>query len=169
MSLSNLFQNKTIRLGLMAGLVTILAGCQIKPLYSTASSTALPAIEISDADDRLEQVVRNQLIFLNGGSGNQVASDYQLELNVTRSASGVLDSGTDNNFTAGRMIATGMYKLTKISDEAVIRNGKRSSTALYDLPNQEFAKIRALKDAEDRAGRELAELIYADLAIALRK
>lgn len=153
----------------MVGLFGALAGCQVTPLYSTATSTSLPAIEISDADDRLEQVVRNQLVFLNGGSANQGASDYQLELNVTRSASGVLDSGTDSNFTAGQMVATGTYKLTKFSDGTVIRDGNRSSTALYDLPNQEFAKIRALRDAEDRAGRELAQLIYADLAIALRK
>lgn len=169
MSLSNMFLSKTVRFGLMTGLIGALAGCQVTTLYSTATSTSLPAIEISDADDRLEQVVRNQLVFLNGGSGNQGASDYQLKLNVSRSASGVLDSGTDNNFSAGRMVATGTYKLTKFSDGTVIRDGKRSSTALYDLPDQEFAKIRALKDAEDRAGRELAELIYADLAIALRK
>lgn len=153
----------------MAGLICALAGCQVTPLYSTATSTSLPAIEISDAGDRLEQVVRNQLVFLNGGAGSQGASDYKLELNVTRSASGVLDSGTDNNFSAGRMVANGTYKLTKFSDGTVILDGKRSSTALYDLPDQEFSKIRALRDAEDRAGRELAELIYADLAIALRK
>lgn len=169
MSLSNLNLSKTVRFGLMAGFIAALAGCQVTPLYSSATSTSLPAIEISDADDRLEQVVRNQLVFLNGGANRQGTSDYKLELNVTRRASGVLDSGTDNNFTAGRMVASGTYKLTKFSDGTVLRDGKRTSTALYDLPDQEFSKIRALRDAEDRAGRELAELIYADLAIALRK
>lgn len=169
MSLSNLFLNKTVRLGLMAGLIGTLVGCQVTPLYDSATSAALPAIEISEADDRLEQVVRNQLVFLNGGAGAQGTSNLKLDLNVTRSASGVLDSGTDNNFSAGRMVVTGTYKLTKFDDGTVIRDGKRSSTALYDLPDQEFSKIRALKDAEDRAGRELADLIYADLAIALRQ
>lgn len=169
MSLSNLLLRKTTRLGLTVGLFGALSACQVTPLYSTSTSTSLPAIEISDADDRLEQVVRNQLVFLNSGAANQGASDYQLKLNVSRSASGVLDSGTDNNFTAGKMVVTGTYKLTKFSDGTVIRDGNRSSAALYDLPNQEFAKIRALRDAENRAGRELAELIYADLAIALRK
>ena len=169
MLLSNVLSREAIRISFVAGFVSILAGCQVTPLYNSATSSALPPIEISDADDRLEQVVRNQLVFLNGGSENQSASDYKLELNVTRSASGVLDSGTDNNFSAGRMVANGTYKLMKFSDGTVIREGKRSSTALYDLPDQEFSKIRALRDAEDRAGRELAELIYADLAIALRK
>lgn len=169
MSLSNLFPSKTIRLGLIAGLASILAGCQATPLYSSATSTALPTLEISDADDRLEQVVRNQLVFLNSGTSKQAASDYQLDLDVTQRASGVLDSGTDNNFTAGTMVVSATYKLTKLSAEGTIHAGKRSSTALYDLPDQEFAKIRALRDAEERAGRELAELIYADLAIALRK
>ena len=157
------------RLALIAGIAVlplILSACQVKPLYGTSSSAKTAKISISDADDRLEQVTRNQLVFLNNGAGE---AEYYLDLNVTSSASGVLDSGTDNNFSAGRMTAKGTYKLTRISDGELIKSARRSTTALYDLPNQEFSKIRALQDAENRAGRELAEAIYADIAAAIAR
>jgi LPS-assembly lipoprotein len=40
-------------------------------------------------------------------------------------------------------------------------------TAQVDLPQQEFAKIRATRDAENRAARELAEIIRTDIAATL--
>ena len=54
----------------------------------------------------------------------------------------------------------------KTFDELVsrVKTGKRRTVALVDYPDQEFAKIRATRDAEDRAARELAELIRADIA-----
>ena len=168
MSLFDLSKNKK-RLALVASIAVlplILAACQVKPLYGTSSVANTAKISISNADDRLEQVTRNQLVFLNGGEGE---AEYYLELNVTSSAAGVLDSGTDNNFSAGRMTATGTYKLTRVSDGELIKSAKRSTTALYDLPNQEFSKIRALQDAQNRAGRELAEVIYAHIAAEIAK
>jgi LPS-assembly lipoprotein len=54
-----------------------------------------------------------------------------------------------------------------ISDDTVLKTGRRTGVALFDYPRQEFAKLRAVRDAETRAARELAELIYADLAMAL--
>ncbi|MEP4151252.1 MAG: hypothetical protein ABJL73_08095, partial [Lentilitoribacter sp.] len=104
----------------------------------------------------------------NGGA-QAGAAEYRLDLNVTSSAAGVLDAGTDNNFTAGRMTVSGSFTLTRLSDGEVIRTAKRQVTSQYDLPDQEFAKIRALQDAENRAGRELADVIYADVSAELRK
>lgn len=170
MSLFNIPKAKSFgKLAIAATILPLfLAGCQVKPLYGTVAQETLAIIDIADADTRVEQVTRNHLVFLNGGS-QQGAAEYNLELNVAIAAAGVLDAGTDNNFTAGRMTVSGSFKLTRISDGEVIRAAKRQTTAQYDLPDQEFAKIRALQDAENRAGRELAEVIYADLTAALRK
>jgi LPS-assembly lipoprotein len=46
----------------------------------------------------------------------------------------------------------------------VVSNGDRQFSASYDVPRQEFAAVRAQRDAENRAARELAELLR--LAIA---
>ena len=168
--LFNIQQIKSIvkPLAIAAFIPVFLAGCQVKPLYSSVSGETIAVIDISQADTRIEQVTRNQLVFLNGGAQAGTA-EYRLDLNVVSRAAGVLDAGTDNNFTAGRMTVTGTFKLIRLSDGEVIRSAKRQVTSQYDLPDQEFAKIRALQDAENRAGRELADVIYADISAAIRK
>ena len=73
---------------LAIGSFVALAGCQVKPLYSEGPqgkpAKALASIEISDADDRVEQEVRNALIFLtSGGAGEPARPEYKMALNVT--------------------------------------------------------------------------------------
>ena len=55
------------------------------------------------------------------------------------------------------------YKLVD-STGKLVSNGDRQFSASYDVPRQEFAAFRAQRDAENRAARELAELLR--LAIA---
>ena len=69
----------------------------------------------------------------------------------------------------GRVTMTGQYVLTRMSDGQVLRSAKRTVTAMLDLPQQEFAKIRAVRDGENRAARELAEIIRTDIAATLSR
>jgi LPS-assembly lipoprotein len=150
--------------------IGLLAGCQVRPLYSSTSSAPekLAAIKFSPADDRVEQLVRNQLIFLtSGGAGEAAKADYQLQMNVTSTRAEILDDEITDVITPGRVTLKATYSLTRITDGSVVKSGNRSVTSLVDVGNQEFAKLRAYRDAEDRAGRELAEFIRADLATAL--
>ena len=78
----------------------------------------------------------------------------------------LLDEAADTP-NAGRAVVVGTYTLKRVSDDTVLKTGRRSGVALFDYPRQEFAKLRAVRDAETRAARELAEMIYADLAMAL--
>lgn len=150
--------------------VGLLAGCQVRPLYSSAGGTPakLAAIKFSPASDRVTQVVRNQLIFLtSGGAGETAKADYQLQLSVSSTRADILDDEIVDVLKPGRVTLTGTYSLTRISDGSVVRSGTRSVTSLVDVSNQEFAKLRAYRDGENRAGRELAEFIRADIASAL--
>ncbi|MBP2551319.1 LPS-assembly lipoprotein [Neorhizobium galegae] len=147
-----------------------LSACQVRPLYSSTSGTPqkLAAIKFSAAGDRVGQVVRNQLIFLtSGGAGEAVTADYQLAMSVTSVRADILDDQISQSVTPGRVTVSATYTLTKISDGKVLRTATRSVTSLVDIGNQQFAKLRAYRDAEDRAGRELAEFIRADLAATL--
>jgi len=45
-----------------------------------------------------------------------------------------------------------------------VASGRRSISSSFDRPLQEFAAYRAQRDAEDRAARELADLLH--LAVA---
>lgn len=163
--------------------IAILASCTVKPLYSEgpsgAPAKALASIEIEEVDDRVSQQVRNALIFaVAGGAGEPADAQYHLALTVTRRVSGVLyDQTTSNNdpttttdtARAGRIVVKADYNLTRKADGVTIRSGTRSAVALADFPAQEFAKLRAIRDGENRAAREVAETIRADLAAALAR
>nr|WP_298095357.1 LPS assembly lipoprotein LptE [uncultured Shinella sp.] len=153
-------------------LMGALAGCQVRPLYSTGAGTdtKLAAVAISEADDRVEQQVRNDLIFLfAGGAGEPQAAIYHLEINVSVRKVGVLTDISSDIPRAGRIIVSADYNLTKTDSGETLASGKRSSVALVDFPFQEFAKLRAVRDGENRAAHELAELIRADVAAALAR
>ena len=160
------------RVFLFAAIAASLAACQVRPLYSSSSATPhkLASIKISPAGDRVSQVVRNQLIFLfNLGSGEPAKADYNLQMSVSSARSNILDDEIVTTTTPGRVTVTANYTLTRISDGKVLRTGTRAVTSLVDIGAQEFAKLRGYRDAEDRAGRELAEFIQADVAIALSR
>lgn len=153
-------------------LLTLIAGCQVRPLYSTESGTAgkLASVSVSEASGRIEQQVRNDLIFLfSGGAGEVENAAYRLDINVTASTSGVLNDVATDTMRAGRTTVAGDFTLVKVDTGETITSGKRSAVALVDFPRQEFAKTRAIRDSQNRAARELAELIRADVAIALAR
>lgn len=169
-----------------AALLALAAGCTVQPLYGArtvadgdakGAATALSMqgilsnIAIKPVDTRHAQMVRNRLIFLFGqGAGEPDAPVHTMALSVSRSAEGVaavqLPGFVDTNQpSAQRITLTGSYS---VSDEAgqVVASGSRSATANYDVPNQGFAERSAAKDAEDRAARELAEMIHLAVAQA---
>ncbi|WP_438751189.1 LPS assembly lipoprotein LptE [Pararhizobium sp. O133] len=170
MSLSEKAQRSARLLAL--GTFALLAGCQVKPLYSDGAQgkagTALASIEISEAGDRVEQLVRNDLIFLtSGGAGEPASAQYKLALTVTSDVKGVLYDQESDTAGAGRVVVMADYNLTRSDTGETVRSGNRSAVALVDFPEQEFAKVRATRDAEKRAAKELAEIIRADLAAAV--
>ncbi|MCX8999504.1 LPS assembly lipoprotein LptE [Rhizobiaceae bacterium BDR2-2] len=148
----------------------LLSACQVRPLYSehSATSQALKSIGFSQAEDRVAQEVRNRLIFLtSGGAGEAVNPEYQVDLAVRTRIVGVLVDATSDEARAGRVIVNVTYALKRARTGEIIKNGNRSAIALVDYPEQEFAKIRAIRDAENRAAREAAEFVRMDLAGAL--
>jgi LPS-assembly lipoprotein len=147
-------------------LLLLVSGCQVRPLYGSAGADpALKSISFSPAEDRVEQEVRNNLIFLtSGGAGEPAAPEYDVNLIVKERNVDVLVDQSDDRPRAGRIVLVADFSLKKRATGEVIRSGQRSSVALVDYSKQEFAKIRAVRDAENRAARELAELIRADLA-----
>lgn len=159
----------------------VLAGCQVRPLYGVASGTRekLATVSFSPAGDRVTQEVRNQLVFLAyGGEGAPTKTEYQVTLSVSVGTS-TTEVTNDNNLSItksnydgpypGRVVMNGNYVLTRVSDGQVLRSARRSVTAMLDLPQQEFAKLRAIRDGENRAARELAEIIRTDIAATLSR
>ena len=74
----------------------------------------------------------------------------------------------DGEPTSQTVTVTAKYVLRKSADDSVIRSRQVTASASFDVSIQEFANVRALRDAEDRAAREAAEqmrgLLAADLS-----
>lgn len=162
------------------GLVALLAAvsaCTVRPLYSNAplsansqvgSAAELASIAIKPVKTRYAQQVRNNLIFgLSGGAGEPAAPVYSLDLGVTElveSAAYRQVTTEADEPTAGSVTLTAAYVLTDAKTGKEVARGRRSISSSFDRPRQEFATYRAQIDAENRAARELAELLR--LAIA---
>jgi LPS-assembly lipoprotein len=151
---------------------TFLSACQVRPLYSESSGVTekLSSVGFSDASGRIEQQVRNRLIFLaSRGAGEAANPQYHVELRATSSVADTLLRQSGDTSRAGRVTVTVTYTLSAIADGRVIKAGSRQATALVDFSEQEFAKQRAIRDAENRAADQTAEFVGADLAAALSR
>jgi LPS-assembly lipoprotein len=171
------------RLGLLALFAALALGsaCTVRPLYSDAgletsgvlaTTAGLKSISIDPVNSRYGQQLRNDLIFLlNGGAGQPDDPKYGMTLSATVLVVNEVRVQVDNENrpTAGTLHMTGSYVLTDLATAKPVASGSRSIQASFDQPSQEFANLRARRDAEDRAARELAELLRLDIAQRLEK
>ena len=175
------------RLATVSGAVlmlTVVAGCTVTPLYGTSTASIvsqerggatarLASVEVAQAHDRVGQEVRNHLIFMLGGGQGQPANPlYRLQLATSAYASqGPSISVTEVTLrpTAGFVTVRGDYTLTEIATGRVVSAGVRSVQAHYDIPGQNYAAQRAVRDAENRGARELAEVLRLAAAQGLER
>ena len=150
---------------LVAGLSLLLlaSSCTVQPLHSTnsAATSSRAAVAINPVDTRLEQQVRNRLIFLlNGGDAEPTETRFVATLSVKSKSVGLLKvqrSDDESDTTASSLTVTGTLKLIDTDDENLSKTFVRVARVSYDKTTQYFANSRAQIDAEDRAAAELAE------------
>ena len=149
-----------------------LAGCQARPLYADRSingggsltESALASIQIDPPSDRVTQLVRNELVFRFGSSGS--ASTYRLTLRASRGLTTLGVSGTGATF-ARTLRVTATYQLFRLGEVEPLTQNTVIANAGFEEVQQEFANERVLIDAEQRAAREVAAIIDAQLAAFL--
>lgn len=175
-----LSRRSVLTAGMTLGLGFI-TGCTVRPLYGDASAPGagpgltaqLAQIEIAPVSDRVGQEVRNHLIFLfGGGKGQPVQPTYRLSLTtrVSKSVPATINTGRISlEPTAGIVTVRATYTLSEATTGKILSNGNRSVQAPYDIPVQEFAAKRAVLNAEDRAARELAQLLNLVVAQELER
>ena len=166
----------TRRAALVGG-VGLLAGCTVRPLHldtasgPSARTAPLAAVSVAEVGDRIAQQVRNHLIFLlyQGGEASS-APTHSARITATPSVQDVFVTTAPDGSTgisAKRVTLTGTLTLTRIADGTVVADARRSATTSFDNTRQEFANLRAARDAEDRAAAELAERFRIVIAAAL--
>lgn len=161
----------------LAGAALTLQACQVQPLYYQNTSTLAPqsstremlaSVAINPVGDRVALELRNELIFMfSGGAGEPANPEYTMQLQVKTQASRALRDGLLNGIVSRRILATAVYTISLTATGEEIYKGTRKVTTFYDQNTQEFANNRAMRDAENRAAQELAEIIRADTASVL--
>jgi LPS-assembly lipoprotein len=143
-----------------------LAGCGYRPLYGTTSESTgvaatLTSINIPEADDRLGQLIRNDLLSsMQAGKGEE---RYSLILKPVAKTSGVIDKPAPA-VTRQAITLSVSFELVDKSNGTVVHSGKTFARASYDVIRQPFADLQAETNATERATREVSADIRTRLA-----
>jgi LPS-assembly lipoprotein len=146
----------------------LLGGCGFQPLYKRdAARRTVPemgAIRIDAAEDRLTQLVRNQLLDSLTPQGSPAAPLYRLTLHALERQSGVLVTRSDTT-TRYNLLVVGSYELRDARSGDMLLNGQASSFAAYNVLRAEYTNLVAERDARERAARDIGEQIHLQIAL----
>lgn len=153
------------------GLLALASACTVQPLHGTGSSGygGDARYFVEEVDTRVAQQVRNALIFgLNGGR-NPAEAPYRVRLVVTATNQNIAIETGRQAPTAARVVVNTSYTVSRMDEGGsnVVAQGERSSSASYDRTVQRFANIRALRDAQNRAAKQVAERVRLAVQQAL--
>jgi LPS-assembly lipoprotein len=166
----------------VAGIVAagaLVSGC-FQPLYGNYSlagnssvAAAMASVDVNQIaapsgtpESRVAVELRNQLLFnLTGGSGGAPPA-YRLTVRMSTSRTSVIVDVTTGLPDVENYGITASYDLIDAKSGKVVVNSQAFARVSYDIPGQEqrFARARGLRDAENRAAKEIADNIRARLA-----
>lgn len=170
--MDTLVRKKSLILCLIA--TTGLASCTFQPLYAPNAtingevSTTLSQISVAEVTTRVGQQVRNHLLFLLHGANEYPGARYEARLVVSTFKRNHSAQASTTDTTAGFVTVTTSYNLVDTTTKKSVAIGSRKASASYDKTTQSFATIRAVRDAENRAGKDVAEQVRLALAAHLR-
>jgi LPS-assembly lipoprotein len=161
----------------LAGLA---AGC-FQPLYAerptpagvTGVADRLSSVDVESIDapsgSRLARVsvgVRDELIYDLTGGGGGAPSVYRLKVRLSATNLQVIVDINTARPDINNYGIDAVYTLTEIGTGKPVVKGQTFARVSYNIPGQEqrFAGERGLRDAENRAAKEIAENIRNRLA-----
>lgn len=175
---------RLVRLVPALALAGLLAGC-FQPMYGDRSAMApgvvsnSPTLEALRAVDvkqivapngtplsRIAVEVRNDLLFNLTGGNNAAAPSHELDIKLsTTNLSVIVDINTARPDVQNYGIDA-IYTLRDLATGKVVFTSRTFSRVSYDTPGQQqrFVGNRALRDAENRAAKVIADQIHARLA-----
>lgn len=167
--LLNRYRRYTVLGGLALAASIALGGCQVRPLYGTTigggtTHEELAGIEIDQAKTRVEQVMRNELVFMFQRGGEAAQTRYRLRTILNQSRSAVAVERLADVPAAYLVAMTVSFQLIDADTDETLLTGTSFANASYDFSNQRFANLRAARDAEDRAAKVIADDIRTRVA-----
>jgi LPS-assembly lipoprotein len=168
-----------VTLAAVACLGGLTAGC-FQPLYAEHSVTggpavgpALAAVDVAQIaapagspEARVAVELRNQLLFNITGGSEPPPKTHRLNIRMTSQRLDIivdLESGRPDVENYGLNVT---FTMTDIKTGKTVLTGQTFARVSYDSPGleQRFARYRGLRDAENRAAKEIADNVKARLA-----
>ena len=169
------------------GLGGLVAGC-FQPMYAehplpgaAGSASVVGAMRAVDVAESMRPVaagspgspssVRNELIYdLTGGSGG-VSPTHRLDVKLTATQLQVIVDINTARPDVNNYGIDSTYTLTNLATGKVVVKGQTFARVSYNIPGQEqrFAGERGLRDAENRAAKEIAENIRNPTRLVFRR
>jgi LPS-assembly lipoprotein len=160
--------------------VAALAGGCFQPLYGERSPTGgqilrdqLSSVDVLQIDApkgtdeaRLAVEIRNALLYDFTGGGYAAPPTHRLKVAISSTrASIIVDVNTSRPDIENYGI-NATYTLSEIATGKVVVTGQTFSRVSYDIPGQQqrFARLRGLRDAENRAAKVIADNIRSRLS-----
>jgi LPS-assembly lipoprotein len=150
-----------------------LGGC-FQPMYGESTLFGAGAklrddlrqVEILEIPgNRLGQEIRNDLIFeLNGGQPNPVGAPYKLAITITAGSQTPLVDVASGRATSETVTLDVVYRMLDVSNDRVVLSEKAIARISIDRSAQRYAGMRAVRDAQNRAAKLVAEQIRSRLA-----
>jgi LPS-assembly lipoprotein len=156
----------------VALLAATLGGC-FQPMYGQSTlfgaganlRNELRQVEVLEIKGRLGQEIRNDLIFeLTGGQGNPVGAPYQLAMTITAGSETPLVDVQSGRATSETVVLDVVYRVLDVSNDRIVLSEKALARVSIDRTAQRYAGVRALRDAQNRAAKLVAEQIRSRLA-----
>ena len=173
MSWSNLSKRQLGKVALAAGMALALGAC-FRPLYGPTASgvrvqDSLAAIEIANIDtqrgqERLAHFLRSELVYDLDGSGRTAQKRYKLSIIAAESVQITTTDTITGRADAAMLNVTARYRLTSLDGKTELTSGLARTTATYFRDPQRFASLRAARDAQIRATKQISDDIKQRLA-----
>jgi LPS-assembly lipoprotein len=148
-------------------LALAVSACGFQPLYGTSPTGSnvaaqLSAIEIDEQDNRLGQLIRNDLLSSFAG-GDPQASHYRLQFVAVAGSQTLIDQSNEDTRRFSYRVHVN-YRLIEERTGKELSAGKTFSQVSYDKTTSDFSNVQAETNAMERAAKEIGNDIRTRLA-----
>jgi LPS-assembly lipoprotein len=165
---------RSLRIAAVAACGLWLSGCGFHPLYgNTALDThvgpTLANVYVEPISDRVGYELRNNLLDLFNGTGQNDGATYRLKLSLSEMEEAVVLQ-SDTAITRYNYTLSAHYELIPRESTAAVKSGNVTARSAYNVAAAPFlyATVTAERDAKNRAANDMAERIRTQIAVYLR-
>jgi hypothetical protein len=149
-------------------LLLLLSGCTgLRPVYGEAALGGTTVhVSYSEPNNRLEQIIYNELALKLGKGGNNAA---HVSVSARSSTADLVSPNTVASPVDPRQVTVSAKLIVTAPDGTVLFSGNRSQTADLTYDSQSLANQRAIEAARRQAALLLADTLRLEVLGALDK